>query len=270
MRRRPLQLLGWAYCVLLVIFLLLPLVIIVPMSFGKSDLLIFPPTEVSTRWYDAVLNDGRWLESAKLSLWIAIGASVISVVAGFLVGIAHMRHGKISLGMRIFLMLPLVAPHVVMATGLFTLLLPLGLLGSAPVLTLAHACLAIPLTAIIFLNAVDTLDPLLWTAASSLGAKWPRIMREIVVPNLAISVIVGFLISFITSWDEVTLAIFIGPTIVPTLPTRMFAILQEMIDPSVTAIATLLIVMTLVLGASAALLGKLRGRREPKSDEATP
>lgn len=267
MKRRPIQILGWLYCSLLVIFLLLPLVIIVPMSFGDSDLLIFPPTQVSTRWYDAVLNDGRWIESAKLSLWIAIGASVLSVAAGFLVGIAHMRHGKISMAMRVYLMLPLVAPHVVMATGLFTLLLPLGLLGSAPVLTLTHACLAIPLTAIIFLNAVDTLDPLLWTAASSLGAKWHRIMREIVIPNLAISVIVAFLISFITSWDEVTLAIFIGPTIVPTLPTRMFVVLQEMIDPSVTAIATLLIGITIAFGVCVALLNKLRDRRTSRSPE---
>jgi putative spermidine/putrescine transport system permease protein len=248
MKSRHLNILGWVYCCLLIAFLLFPIIIMVPISFGDTDTLHFPPERLSLRWYETVLGDDRWLDSAKLSLWIAIWAAGLATVAGLLVGLVHMRLGRIGVPLRIVLMMPLVAPNVVIATGLFSLLLPLGLLGSPTSLILGHACLAVPLTMVIFLNAADSLDPLLWTAADSLGARWPRILREIVLPNLGISIVAAFLIAFITSWDEVTLAIFVGPIAVPTLPSRMFSFLTEMIDPAVTAIATMLIGVTALIG----------------------
>lgn len=246
--------LGWAYCGLLLAFVLVPVAIMVPSSFGGSPTLEFPPRSLSLRWYEQVLGDQRWLGSAWLSFRLALLAAVVATLAGLLVGIAHMRFGRVRPLMRAYLMLPLVAPHIVLATGLFLLMLQARMLGNPMVLGLGQACFAIPMTVLVFIHAVETIDPLLWTAASSLGARWWMILREVVIPNLLVAVAVSFLLSFISAWDEVTLAVFIGPINNPTLPARMYAYLQELINPSVTAIATMLLVITLGLGGLSLLL----------------
>jgi ABC-type spermidine/putrescine transport system permease subunit II len=258
--RRLLSVLGWLYVGLFVSFLLLPIVIMVPASFSASESLEFPPQSLSLRWYEEVLGDSRWLNSGWLSLKLALFAAFVATVAGLMVGIAHMRFGAVGAGLRAFLMFPMVAPHIVLATGLFSILLQMRSLGDPLVLGLMHACLGVPLTMVVFVNAVEAIDPLLWTAASSLGARWWTIMRQVILPNLGIATVVAFLLAFVTSWDEVTLAVFIGPTGTPTLPSRMFSYLQELINPSLTAIATLLVAITVVLGLIVVSLPLLRRR----------
>lgn len=245
---------GWGYCGLLLAFVLVPVAIMVPASFGASPTLEFPPRSLSLRWYEQVMGDQRWLDSAWLSFRLALFAAVVATLAGLMVGLAHMRFGRVKPVLRAYLMLPLVAPHIVLATGLFLLLLQARFLGNPVVLGLGQACFAIPMTVVVFIHAVETIDPLLWTAAASLGARWWMILREVVIPNLLVSMAVAFLLSFISAWDEVTLAVFIGPIHSPTLPARMYSYLQELINPSVTAIATLLLAMTLVIGGASLLL----------------
>lgn len=267
MKTRRYTIAGWIYCILLLIFLMLPVVIMIPSSFGSSDALAFPPSDFSLRWYDEVLGSRQWTSSAWLSAKIGIFAAVLATLAGVLLGIAQLRHGNIGSAVRAFLLLPLVAPHIVLATGLFSLLLQGGQLGSAVFLAIAHACLAIPLVSILFINAAGTIDPLLWTAASSLGAKWPKILGSVILPNMLGSLVIAFLLAFVTSWDEVTLSIFIGPTIVPTLPSRMFSYLQEQISPSLTAIATLLMAATALIGALTLVVPRLFRKTAPLSPE---
>jgi ABC-type spermidine/putrescine transport system permease subunit II len=240
---------GWIYCWLVVLFVLSPVIIIVPASFGASESLQFPPASYSLKWYEQVLGDRQWLASAGLSVRIAAFAAVAATVAGLLVGLAHLLARQVSPGLRAFLMLPMVAPHIVLATGLFSVLLNLRLLGDPTVLALVHASLAIPLTAVLFVNAVDSVDPLLWTAASSLGARWWTILRQILLPLLLSSFIVAFVLGFMVSWDEVTFAVFVGPNIVPSLPARMFYYLKEVVTPALAAVATLLIALTAMVGA---------------------
>ncbi|WP_342641337.1 ABC transporter permease [Rhodoligotrophos ferricapiens] len=261
MNRNPLQLVGWAYCLLLVIFLFLPVMIMVPASFSPSEALSFPPTDLSLRWYQEVLSSGEWLSSAWLSAKIGFLAALVATIAGLSVGLAHFRYGKVKSSTRAFLLLPMVAPHIVLATGLFSMLLYIQQLGSGILLAFAHACLALPLTVIVFIAAFEGVDPLLWTAASSLGGRWPKIIREIVLPNVAGAVVISLLLAFISSWDEVTLSVFVGPTIIPTLPSRMFGYLQELISPSLTAIATLLMALTIFLGCLSLLVQRARRRR---------
>ena len=258
MSRRAINSLGWAYCIGVVAFLLTPIVIMVPVSFGSSELLQFPPESLSLRWYRQVLGDGRWLASADLSLKIGLTAALAATAAGLMLSCAHLRHGRISALLRTYMLMPLVAPHIVLATGLFSILLSVGQFGSWVVLAAAHACLALPLTVVMFINAVDNLDPLLWTASSSLGARWLTTIGHVVLPNIIGTVVLGFLLAFVTSWDEVTLAVFVGPSAPPTLPSRMFSYLQELIDPSVTAIATLLLALTAIVGMAALWLPRIR------------
>jgi putative spermidine/putrescine transport system permease protein len=257
-----LRIAGWSYCALVLIFLLFPIAIIVPASFSGTETLEFPPRDWSIRWYRQVLGDARWLEAALLSLRIALFAAAAATLAGLMVGIVHLRLARVAPMLRALFLLPLVAPHIVLATGLFSLLLRMHALGSPTVLALGHACLALPLTMVVLLNAVEAIEPLLWPAAASLGARWWLIVREILLPNIAISLIVAFLLAFIASWDEVTFAVFIGPIATPTLPSRMFAYLQELLNPSIAAVATMLAALTLSIGIASVLLPRLRRRPE--------
>jgi putative spermidine/putrescine transport system permease protein len=251
---------GWTYCVLIAAFLLLPVAIMVPASFGASEALQFPPRDLSLRWYSRVLTDPQWASSAALSGRLALLAAAVATLAGLLLGIAHIRLGGVKASLRAFFMLPLVVPHIVLATGLFSILLQVRLLGSASVLGFAHACLALPLTMVLFVTAVESIDPLLWTAASTLGARWPAVLRHVILPNLALTIGAAFLLAFIVSWDEVTFAIFVGPSRTPTLPSRMFLYLSELITPALTAVATLLVGVTLVMGSLLSVLRWLRLR----------
>lgn len=239
---------GWLYCGLVALFVLSPVIIIVPASFAASESLQFPPSSYSLRWYEQVMGDRQWLSSAVLSMRIAVLAAVIATGIGLLIGLTHLLVRRVSPTLRATLMLPMVAPHIVLATGLFSVLLNARMLGDPNVLAIVHATLAIPLTAVIFLNAVDSVDPLLWTAASSLGARWWTILRRILLPLLLSSFVVSLVLAFMVSWDEVTFAIFIGPSIVPTLPARMFYYLREVVTPALAVVATLLIALTMLVG----------------------
>jgi len=251
------QVAGWSGYALVTAFLLLPVLIMIPASFGSSESLEFPPHQLSLRWYREVLGDRNWLGSAGVSARLALLAGVVATLIGVLLGLAHMRMGQVRASLRAYLMLPMVAPHIVLATGMFSLLLHAHLLGNQWVLGMIHACLAVPLTMIVILNAADTVDPLLWTAASTLGARWWLILKAVVLPSMALSIVIAFVLAFVVSWDEVTFAVFVGPTATPTLPSRMFSYLKELINPSLTAIATLLLAVTFVAGALVWLLKRL-------------
>jgi ABC-type spermidine/putrescine transport system permease subunit II len=262
-RGRALRLAGWGYCGLILLFLLFPVAIMVPASLSGSQTLEFPPSSWSLHWYRQVLGYGRWLNAGLLSLRVALFAAAAATAAGLMVGLAHLRFGRLTPTLRAFFLLPLVAPHIVLATGLFSLLLQVRALGSPIVLAFGHACLALPLTVVVFINAVEAIEPLLWPAAASLGARSWMILREILLPNLSISLVVAFLLAFIASWDEVTFAVFIGPISTPTLPSRMFSYLQELLNPSIAAVATILVGLTLSAGLVSVLLPRLR-RRSPR------
>lgn len=270
MMRRLGQLVGWGYSLAALGFLTLPVVIMVPASLSAGDVLEFPPRGFSLRWYAAVLANEQWLNSALLSARIGVLAAVAATLAGLCLGIVHLRLGRVRPAARTFLMLPLLAPHVVLATGMFSLLIRLRLLGSSWVLAFTHAAFALPITMVLFIAAVETVDPLVWTAASTLGARSGFILRKVIFPAIAPSIVIAFVLAFVISWDEVTFAVFVGPTVVPTLPARMFSYLRELINPSVTAIATLLLLVTGLGGLVIAGITKARARRYAASRAPAP
>jgi putative spermidine/putrescine transport system ATP-binding protein len=239
---------GSIYVLLLLGFLILPFLIMIPASFDSAAILTFPPRNFSFTWYSQVLESSDWRGSARTSLIVSISAGAIATFAGLLLGIVHLRFGRVRTSTRTYLMLPLVVPSILIGTGLFGLLLQAQLLGRVWVLALADAALALPVVVIVLLAAFETVDPLLWTAASAIGARSATIIRQIILPVIAASVVVALIIAFHIAWDEVIMALWIGPAIVPTLTNRMFASLQqEGVSPALTALATMLLAVTLIL-----------------------
>jgi ABC-type molybdate transport system permease subunit len=157
-----------------------------------------------------------------VSARLALLAGLVATLIGVLLGLAHMRMGQVRSTLRAYLMLPMVAPHIVLATGMFSLLLHAHLLGNQWVLGMIHAALAVPLTMIVILNAADTVDPLLWTAASTLGARWWLILKAIVLPAMALSIVIALRACVRRVVGRSHLRGFRGPTATPTLPSRMF------------------------------------------------
>lgn len=254
------------YAFLLLSFLLLPIVIIVPVSFSASELLTFPPKSYSLRWYREVVENGAWWSSAANSLRIAVVASMLATAVGFFVGIAHYRFGRLGIALRSFLLSSMLIPHVVLATGLFELFLTTRQLGYWLTLAFAHASIAIPIATVLFTNAFDDLDRNLWIAAETLGAKFWFTLRKVILPVIWISVVASLIVSFQLSWDEVTYAVFFGPSTVPTVPMRMFGELAQGTNPSVTAVATILLTLTVIFFVVLALISKTRRRvRSPEA-----
>lgn len=126
-------------------------------------------------------------------------------------------------------------PHSVVATGLFTVLLHLGLLETEWVLAVVHAAFALPLALLLFISALQAIDPLVWSAAATLGASPRQVLLRVILRTIWPSVLSAALLVFIFSWDEVVAAVFIGPVAPATLPALMFSYLLETVTPAVAA-----------------------------------
>ncbi|TBU90350.1 hypothetical protein DNJ95_16385 [Stutzerimonas kirkiae] len=246
--------LGILYSLALMLFLLLPLLTILPASLGSAELIEFPPRQPTLAWYGEVLNDRDWLDSALLSLRIALGCAVLSTLLGGLSALYAYRYRHLPRGLDSLFTLPLWMPQVILASGLFSLLLPWDLLGSEVMLVLANTALALPLSALVLGGTFARIDPSLWLAASSLGARPLTILRTLMLPLTALGLFTSVLLAFHSAWDETVFALFIGPLETPTLTSRLYAYLAQSVTPAVAAVASLLVFATLLIALATMLL----------------
>lgn len=262
-----LRLAGIAFVCAYFLFLLAPLAVMVPASFTAHDILSFPPDRFSMRWYHEVLNSREWLGSASMSLEIATVSMVIATVAGILIGFVVYHYGPLGTKTRLLLLSPMLVPHIVVATGLFQILVPMRLLGDKWVLAIAQAAMALPVTVILSIAAFEAIERSLWTAASTLGARWHQITVKVMLPIAATSIVASLILAFENSWHEVTLAVFVGPAVQPTLPSKMFSFLLQESTPALAAVSTLLLTITLLCAAVLGLLSIRRKRTEAQPIE---
>ena len=246
------------------VFLTLPIVIVVPMSFSSAGTLIFPPPGFSLRWYQSFFADPRWLQAAVNSVLIATAASLIAMLLGTIAAYGLVR-GTFP-GKRLIeanFIAPLVVPPVVKAVALYIAYAKLGLIGSFVGLILAHAILGVPYVVLLMSVAIRSFDQRIEQVAASLGATFPTILRRVLLPNLAPSAIAAWIMAFIVSFDEIIITFFVFGRR-ETIPKRMFTSLEQKVDPTITAIATMLVVVSVVTLIAVALLlrrgGVLRRR----------
>jgi len=241
------------------VFLILPVLIVVPMSFSDASSLRFPPEDFSLRWYAEVFGDPRWLQAMKTSVVLALLSSTLALVLGGLAAYGLVRgrfFGRMTVQSNFIA--PLIIPSVVIAVGLYFALAWVGLLGSFGGLLLGHTLLGVPYVVLIMSVAIRSFDIRIEQVAFTLGASWFTMFRRVLIPNLLPSTAAAWIFAFVTSFDEVVITTFIGGTH-ETVPKRMFNDLVLQVNPSITAIATLLIAVSLVLmGLSAALMRRSR------------
>lgn len=246
------------WSVLVLVWLVAPVAIVVPMSFSAGTGVSFPPQGFSLQWHERLFTDESWLEALRTSAVVALSSSLLAVIAGTL--LAHTvarRPGRLSNSLRSLSMGPMVVPTIVLSVAIYLLWAAIGIIGTLPGLIIAHATVALPFVLMIMVNAVGAVDPRIEQAAASLGANRPTVLLRVLLPTLLPHLAVAWLFAFIVSFDEVVISSFIAGANT-TVPVKMFTTLRNQIDPTITAISTLLIVATIAAGLIAAAVLKRR------------
>ena len=243
----------WLYCLAVIIMCLLviPTVIVIPMSFSDSQYLEFPPQTWSLRWYHEYLDTPRWMNATVTSFKVASLTMLVATPFGTMAAYGLFVSGS-RLGKMVFFMLmtPMIVPVILIAIGTFYVFGKLGLVNSILGLVLAHTVLSVPIVMIIITAALRTYDLNQERVAQSLGSTRLRAFFEITLPQLKFSVLTAALLAFLTSFDEVIISIFLSGGGNSTLTKQMFSALRDYIDPTIAAISTLMILLStgLMLG----------------------
>jgi len=259
----PADKLGWyllrLVCIGVLGFLLLPILVIIPLSFSDSSFLAYPIPGWSLKWYDNLLSSEDWVRAARNSFVVAPLATLLATVLGTLAAVGLSRVQFFGKGALMSLLIaPMVVPIVVVGVSTYLFFAKIGLSDTYTGLILVHAALGAPFVLTTVLATLQGFNHNLVRASLSLGVNPLETFFRITLPIIAPGVISGALFAFATSFDEVVVTLFIaGPTQV-TLPRQMFTGIRENITPTIAAVATLLIIFTtaLMLG-----LEWLRGRR---------
>lgn len=248
--------------VLTALYLVAPVFVVIPTSFNDSSFLEFPPKAWSTRWYEAYFADPAWINSTLNSLQIGLWVTVLSVVLGTAAALAMIR-GRYPLRALIggLVLAPVLVPYVIIGLAVYAVFLELGLTQTILGFVLVHTALAVPFVVINVSSALVSFDERLELAAMSLGANRFSTFTRITLPNIAPSVGAGALFAFITSFDEVVVSVFLAGPDVSTLPVEMWSGVRVQIDPTVAAVSTMLLLVTLALFSSAGLVRVVRSRR---------
>jgi putative spermidine/putrescine transport system permease protein len=247
-------------CGLVLLFLFLPVLVIIPLSFNSGTFLVYPLQGFSLRWYEEFFTAAEWLRALKNSLIIAPAATVLAMTFGTLASIGLTRgefRGK-ALLMGI-LISPMVVPVVIVAVASYLFFAPLGLGNSYISLILVHAVLGVPFVIITVTATLQGFNQNLVRAAASLGAPPLTAFFRVTLPLIAPGVISGALFAFATSFDEVVVTLFLAGPEQATIPRQMFSGIRENLSPTIAAAATLLIGFSVVMLLT---LEWLRGRSE--------
>ena len=252
----------WLYAVAAVIMLLLviPTFIVMPMSFSDSQYLEFPPQQWSTRWYDHYFGSHEWMAATLTSFKVAVLTMMVATPLGTMAAYG-LHTSNIRFGRFIFLLLitPMMVPLILIAIGAFYVYVKLQILYTLASLVFAHTVLALPLVVIVIGSALKSYDMNQELAARSLGASRWTAFLTVTLPQIRFAVITAALLSFLTSFDEVVVALFISGGDNATLTRNMFNALRDQIDPTIASISTIMIVITSLLMVLAQLFGKSRG-----------
>lgn len=229
------------------LFLMVPSLIVIPISFGGAGELEFPPRVWTLDLYRQFFNDPTWwgslMESLKVAALVTVLTTVLGVPAAYALQRTNLPGRAVLNGLA---MGPLLVPVIVLALGLYLQLAPIGFLNRTATVVLAHTMLAIPFMMVSVGAALRHLDPAYEQVALIMGAGKVRIFFRVVLPQLRAGIAAGALFAFLISLDEVIVAYFITGPETMTLPVKMYSALRWEVSPVIAAVSTLLTVISLV------------------------
>lgn len=235
-------------CGVVLLFLIVPILAIIPLSFNSSTFLTYPLRGWSTRWYAELFGGDRWLQPMRNSFVVAIATTMLATALGTLaaLGLVRLKQRWRGLVMAI-LISPMIIPIVITAVGIYFLYAPWGLTNSFTGLILAHTVVAVPFVVMTVTATLQGFDPNLARAAASLGASPVTIFRRVILPMILPGVVSGAIFAFAASFDEIVVTLFLAGPQQRTLPLQMLSGVREEISPAITAAATLLVLLSMAL-----------------------
>jgi putative spermidine/putrescine transport system permease protein len=238
----------WGVAALVLVFLMAPILVIVPLSFSAGSFLYFPLPGLSLRWYADFFTSDLWLPALKNSLIVGAGATVIATSLGTLAAFGFWRARFAGRRLLFALLLsPLVVPVIIVAVGVYFAFAPIGLADGRVGLMLAHAALGAPFVLVTVLSTLAGFDRTLLDAAANLGAPPLLAFRRVALPIVFPGIFSGALFAFATSFDEVVVALLMTGPGQRTLPLQMFAGINQDISLTITAAGTLLVLLACLL-----------------------
>jgi len=242
-------------CVAILFFLIMPILVIIPLSFNAQDFFTFTPGMLrldpdaySLKHYDDFFSNSDWQNALRNSITIAPVATLISVTLGTLAAIGLTQpHVPFRGTIMAILISPMIVPLIISAAGMYFFYSRVGLQGTYWGVVLAHAALGIPFVIITVTATLAGFDRSLTRAAANMGAGPVRTFFKVQMPLILPGVISGGLFAFITSFDEVVVVLFVGSAGQKTLPWQMFTGLREQISPTILAVATILVAISIAL-----------------------
>lgn len=238
----------WFGASLVLFFLLAPILAIIPLSFSSGNFLTYPLPGLSLRWYEELLTSEKWLPALRNSMIVGTSATALATVLGTLAALGlHRARFAFKPAVMGLLLSPMIVPVVITAIGVYFFFAPLGLTNSYAGLIIAHTALGAPFVVITVGATLAHFDIAMARAAASLGAPPLTAFFRVVLPLIMPGVASGALFAFATSFDEVVVALMIAGPEQRTLPREMFSGIRESINPTITAVATVLILTSVVL-----------------------
>jgi putative spermidine/putrescine transport system permease protein len=244
-----------SYGLIVLFFLVVPLVVIIPLSFNASPYFTFTskmltlnPAGYSTQWYSNFVSNPVWLKAVKNSFIIAPVATLIATTLGTLAAIGlTRRHMPFRTAITSLLILPMIVPLIITATAMFFFFSYLHIVNTYFGIIIAHSILGVPFVVITVTATLEGFDPQYYRAALSLGASPARAFFRVTAPLILPGIISGALFAFMTSFDEVVIVLFVAGPDQKTLPLQMWTNLRYTIDPTILSVATLILIFAVVM-----------------------
>lgn len=245
------------FILIILVFLIGPLFAVVPISFTPDRYLSFPTKGASLRHFEDFFTDLSWIKSTWQSFAIALSTALIATTVGTFAAIGISRLSGIARASLLALvLLPLITPAIISALAIYKTWVAVGLFDSWIGVVLAHTILALPFVVLIVSSSQSRTNPALELASRSLGASWWTTQWRVVIPALKPGIAGGALFSFVISWDEVVVTLFVSSRTIVTLPKRMWDTMRDDVSPKLAVIATLVIAVTALVILIAALRRK--------------
>jgi putative spermidine/putrescine transport system permease protein len=242
-------------CGLIFFFLLAPILIMIPLSFNAQpyftftrEMLTFDPAGYSLRWYEDLMSSDQWMRSIRNSVIIGTFSTIIATVLGSLAALGLSRSEMPFKGLIMGILIsPMIVPLIISAAGMFFFYSSVGLANTFPGVILAHAALGTPFVVITVTATLVGFDQSLTRSAANLGASPTTTFFRITMPLILPGVISGALFAFITSFDEIVVVLFLAGVEQRTIPREMWSGIREQISPTILAVATVLVVVSVAL-----------------------
>ena len=236
-----------AACAIIYFFLMLPLLVVFPISLSSAPYMQFPPPGFSWQWYERYLDDQQWIDATWRSLYVGVATAALALALGVPLAFSLVRGTFFGRGIldRIA-MAPVIVPTIIVSVAVYGLFAKLKLIGMWYGLVVAHTVLALPFVVLVMVAGLRDFDRGLEQAAEGLGASRLRTLMRVTLPLLRPSLVSAGLLAFITSFDEVVVALFLSGANM-TLPKKMFDNILMEIDPTIAAVSVMQIVLVTIV-----------------------